>query len=163
MKFKRVYLIGGEAGKDDNTDYVVGYRAENGMYIEIKELVDNTYRWYMVGGKEFGTLKAAKEYCESKAQKAAQDYRIPADVLFHWNCDRMRWERLNRTIFYRGCVLRSVIYHYDCSDPCKIVNHREWRITFPDGHESGFGSVKRGGDLKSLKEYIDFKIKHGEL
>ena len=163
MKFTRVYLIGGEAGKDDDTDYVVGYRAENGMYIEIKELVDNTYRWYMVGGKEFGTLKDAKAYCEAKAQKAAQDYRIPADGLFHWNNERYKWERLNRTIYYRGCVLRSVTHHAERRFPHDNENHKEWYITFPDGHESAFGSVKRGGDLKSLKEYIDFKIKHGEL
>ena len=92
-----------------------------------------------------------------------QDYRIPADGLFHWNAKAYCWERLNRTITYKGCVFRSITYHYDYVDPCKIVNHREWFITFPDGHESSFGSVKRGGSLKALKDYIDFKEKHGEL
>jgi hypothetical protein len=43
------------------------------------------------------------------------------------------------------------------------VNHKEWRITFPDGHEGHFGSVKRGGSLKELKEYIDFKEQYNEL
>lgn len=90
-------------------------------------------------------------------------YYIPADGLFHWNAEMFAWERLNRTLTYKGCVFRSVTYHHDYNDPLQIVNHREWRITFPDGHEGHFGSVKRGGSLKDLKEYIDFKEKYGEL
>ena len=67
MKFTKDYMIGGLKGKDDSTDYIVGYKAENGMYIEIKELIDNTYRWYKVNdGKEFQYLKDAKAYCEKK-------------------------------------------------------------------------------------------------
>lgn len=93
----------------------------------------------------------------------AEAYYIPADGLFHWNAKMFSWERLNRTIKYKGCVLRSVTYHSDYSNPLQIETHREWRITFPDGHEGHFGSVKRGGSLKDLKEYIDFKEKHGEL
>ena len=90
-------------------------------------------------------------------------YRIPADNLFHWNNEMHTWERLNRTIKYKGCVLRSITYHYEHTDPRKIVNHKEWFITFPNGRESSFGSVKRGGDLKSLKDYIDWKEERGEL
>ena len=44
-KFIRVYLIGGESGKADATDYVVGYKASNGKYIEVKELVNGSFRW----------------------------------------------------------------------------------------------------------------------
>ena len=63
IKFRRVYLIGGENGKADPTDYVVGYKASNGKYIEIKELINNAYRWYVVDGKSFETLKQAKSAC----------------------------------------------------------------------------------------------------
>lgn len=93
----------------------------------------------------------------------SEDYYIPADGLFHLNDDLFTWERLNRVVKYKGCVLRSVTYHYDYTDISRRVNHREWRITFPDGHESSFGSIKRGGDLKSLKDYIDLKYRNGEL
>lgn len=91
------------------------------------------------------------------------NYRIPKDGLFHWNERLFQWERLNRTINYKGCVLRSVTYHLDRVNPKDITNHREWFVTFPDGHEAAFGSVKRGGSLAKLKEYIDFMEKHGKL
>jgi hypothetical protein len=94
---------------------------------------------------------------------ANETYYIPADGLFHWNEEFHTWERLNRTINYKGCVLRSVTYHRDWVNPKDCVNHKEWRITFPDGHEGHFGSVKRGGSLKELKEYIDFKEQYNEL
>ena len=63
MTFRRVYLIGGDAGKVDPTDYIVGYRASNGKYIEIKELIDNSFRWYEVDGKSYSTLVQAKAAC----------------------------------------------------------------------------------------------------
>lgn len=63
IKFHRVYLIGGESGKADLTDYVVGYMASNGKYIEIKETIDNSFRWYVVEGKTFETLARAKAAC----------------------------------------------------------------------------------------------------
>ena len=63
MAFKRDYLIGGLNGKADPTDYVVGYQADNGMYIEIRSITGETFRWYRVNGKEFEKLKDAKEYC----------------------------------------------------------------------------------------------------
>ena len=94
----------------------------------------------------------------------ANDYRIPADGLFHWNEKYYIWERLNRTINYKGCVLRSITYHNDNWDPSKNDNHLEWYVTFPDGHEvPGFGSIKRGGSLKRIKEYIDWGIKYGKF
>lgn len=65
MKFKRDYLIGGTNGKNNPSDYVVGYLADNGMYIDIVELINSTFRWYRVGNKSFELLKHAKAYCES--------------------------------------------------------------------------------------------------
>ena len=94
---------------------------------------------------------------------ATETYRIPADGLFHWNAEFYQWERLNRTIKYKGCVLRSITYHHEWINPKDCINHREWYVTFPDGHESSFGSVKRGGSLKDLKDYIDWKEEHGKL
>ena len=92
-----------------------------------------------------------------------ETYYIPADGLYHWNEKFYQWERLNRTINYKGCVLRSITYHREWTNPKDYVNHKEWRITFPDGHEGCFGSVKRGGSLKELKDYIDWKEERGEL
>ena len=63
MKFKKVYMLGGLNGKADPTDYVIGYVAENGAYIEIKELINSSYRWYAVNGHEYNTLKEAKAAC----------------------------------------------------------------------------------------------------
>ena len=62
---KRIYLIGGTNGKADPTDYVIEYE-HNGFRIEIKELVDGSYRWYKVDGHEYNTLKEAREYIERK-------------------------------------------------------------------------------------------------
>lgn len=63
VTFHRVYLVGGESGKADQTDYVVGYKASNGKYIEIRGLVNNSLRWYVVDGVSFDTLKQAKSAC----------------------------------------------------------------------------------------------------
>ena len=92
-----------------------------------------------------------------------QEYYIPKDGLYHWNPDMYAWERLDRVQNYKGCVIRSITYHHDYTDPGKIRNHREYRITFPDGHEGHFGNFKNGGSLKELKEWIDWKERHGEL
>lgn len=93
----------------------------------------------------------------------AHEYYIPKDGLFHWNADMYSWERLDRVQTYKGCTIRSITYHGEHLDPRDNRNHREYRVTFPDGHEGCFGSVKRGGSLKELKEYIDFKEKYNEL
>lgn len=108
-------------------------------------------------------MTAARRKEGQNMARAADDYRIPFDGLFHWNERFFQWERLNRTITYKGCVLRSITYHGEWTDPKDCVNHKEWFVTFPDGHESGFGSVKRGGSLAKLKEYIDFLEKAGRL
>ena len=100
---------------------------------------------------------------KGRANMVTETYRIPADGLFHWNAEMYQWERLNRTIKYKGCVLWSITYHHEWINPKDCINHREWFVTFPDGHESMFGSVKRGGSLKDLKDYIDWKEEHGDL
>ena len=63
MKFKRIYMVGGENGKADPTDYVVGYKAENGKRIEIMSLLNTPGRWYEVNGRHYFTLKDAKAAC----------------------------------------------------------------------------------------------------
>lgn len=100
---------------------------------------------------------------QNMAQAVNDDYRIPFDGLFHWNAKNYTWERLNRTIKYKGCVLRSITYHREWLNPRDIVNHKEWFVTFPDGHESSFGSVKRGGSLKDMRNYIDWLEETGRL
>ena len=87
---------------------------------------------------------------------------IPMDGLFHHNGERHRWERVDSIQEYKGCVIELITHHRDWVLTVP-QNHREYKITFPDGHSSFFGSLKRGGDLKSLKEYIDLKAKHNEL
>ena len=92
-----------------------------------------------------------------------QAYYIPQDGKYHWNKESFQWERLDRVQEYKGCIIRSITYHSEWNDPMKIRNHREYRITFPDGHEGWFGSFKKGGSLKELKDFIDFKEKYGKL
>ena len=60
MKFKRIYMEGGLEGKADNTDYVIGYLAENGKIINIEELINTNYRFYVVDGISYQTLEEAK-------------------------------------------------------------------------------------------------------
>lgn len=76
---------------------------------------------------------------------------------YHWNEDRSRWERVDRVQEYRGHKIETVSWHYDGSwdEP-----HRDYRVTFPSGRETCWGINKRGGNIKSLKEYIDFNIEH---
>ena len=86
----------------------------------------------------------------------------PKDGLFHHNDELYRWERVDSIREYKGCIIELITFHHDWL--LKVPeNHREYKITFPDGHSSFFGSLKRGGDLKSLKDYIDFKAEHNEL
>ena len=65
MTFKRKYLIGGLNGKASSEDFVVGYQADNGKYIDIRFLFGNeSFREYVVDGKTFSTLAEAKAYCQ---------------------------------------------------------------------------------------------------
>lgn len=76
---------------------------------------------------------------------------------YQWNEDRKRWEKVTRVQEYRGHKIETVSWHYDeiWDEP-----HRDYRITFPSGCVSCFHINKRGGNIKSLKEWIDFNIEH---
>ena len=75
---------------------------------------------------------------------------------FHWNEDRHRWERTDRVQKYRGHEITTVTWHYD--NDRYYSTHRDYRITFPSGRVTHFGINKRGGNIKSLKEWIDFNL-----
>lgn len=94
--------------------------------------------------------------------KKTLETTIPNDGLFHHNEELHQWERVDSIREYKGCIIELITYH---SEWMLTVpdNHREYKITFPDGHSAMFGSLKRGGDLKSLKQYIDLKAKYNEL
>lgn len=87
---------------------------------------------------------------------------IPMDGLFHLNEELHRWERVESIREYKGCIIELITHHREWMLTVP-ENHREYKITFPDGHSACFGSLKRGGDLKSLKLYIDLKAKYNEL
>ena len=87
---------------------------------------------------------------------------IPMDGLFHHNEELYRWERVESVREYHGCIIELVTYHAEWT--LKVPeNHREFKVTFPDGHSAFFGSLKRGGYLKSIKMYLDLKAKYNEL
>lgn len=69
ITFKHHWFFGGEK-KDGSNDYVIGYHASNGKYIDIVESFDNCRdRYYKVDGKIFYTLKESKEYCINCGQQ----------------------------------------------------------------------------------------------
>lgn len=86
MKFKRRYLDGGYNGKAHEHDFVTGYLAENGMYIDNEfgfgsdrpvgyKVYLSFDHWRADKFNKFGVecyrLKAAKEYCEKYAETHA--------------------------------------------------------------------------------------------
>lgn len=62
MKYTKVYMFGGTDGKDDPTDYLIGYECENGKYINKRTSAFDAQTWYEVDNILFDTLKEAKEY-----------------------------------------------------------------------------------------------------
>lgn len=82
---------------------------------------------------------------------------------YHWNEKHQQWERIDREQEYRGIRIISITYHWETLDPLNIRNHRMYRLIWPDGHESEFGINKRGGNIKDIKEWLDFKARHNEL
>lgn len=62
MKFQRVYMFGGTSGKDDPTDYIVGYKGENGRYIDKRTSALDSQVWYECEGHFFWTLAEAKAF-----------------------------------------------------------------------------------------------------
>jgi hypothetical protein len=67
ITFKKNYFFGGDR-KDDAHDYVVGYTASNGAYIEAVEYeFTGRIDHYTVNGIPFATLKEAKDYIIANA------------------------------------------------------------------------------------------------
>ena len=80
--------------------------------------------------------------------------------LYRWNETLYQWEKVTRVQEYRGCKIETLSTHDDNSDP---VYHREYRITYPSGRVTQRVINKReGGNIKDIKQYIDFKIKYNE-
>ena len=80
IKFKPIYMSG-ETRKADSADYIDYYRAENGMIIEICEIINSYVRYYKVYLNEedkaahkvlesFTYLNDAKLFCDTWQQTA---------------------------------------------------------------------------------------------
>ena len=81
---------------------------------------------------------------------------------FIYNDEFYVWERIDRTQYYKGIKIETLTYHPDFTEPKNKSNHREYRLTYPNGEKSSFPINKRI-NIKILKDYIDFKIKYGKL
>ena len=68
MKYKRIYLLGREHGKKNEDDFVVGYAAGNGKYIETVFNFDGSIGGYKIDGQFYRHLAEAKSACESEAE-----------------------------------------------------------------------------------------------
>ena len=79
---------------------------------------------------------------------------------FIYNDEMHQYERVDRVQEYKGIVIETITYHRDYIDPRQRRNHREYRLTYPNGETSIFPINKRGGNIEELKSYIDFKEKH---
>lgn len=76
---------------------------------------------------------------------------------YHWHSDYYRWERVDRVQNYRGCEICTISTHDDDHHP--LSYHREYRVTYPSGKTNYWRINKKpGGNIKDLKEWIDFKI-----
>ena len=75
---------------------------------------------------------------------------------YTYNENMYQWERVDRTQVYKGVKIETVCCYMDYYD---APRHRFYRVFWPDGRESHFGINKRGGNIKALKEYIDYKIR----
>ena len=78
---------------------------------------------------------------------------------YHWNEDRFQWERVDRVQEYKGHEIATITYHADWVLTIPD-NHRAYVVTCPSGRQFYYGIDKRGGNIKKLKEYIDFNVKH---
>lgn len=82
---------------------------------------------------------------------------------FVWNEETKDWERVDRVQEYKGVQIKTVTYHWGYIEPLRIRNHRKYVLTYPNGRVAEWGINKRGGNIKELKEYIDFQIKYGRI
>lgn len=76
---------------------------------------------------------------------------------YKWNETLYQWERVERVQEYKGCKIETLSTHNDRDNP---HYSRAYRVTYPSGKVSYWTINKRGGNIKNLKEYIDFKIKY---
>ena len=77
---------------------------------------------------------------------------------YHWNEENYQRERVERVQNYNGHEICTISTHDDNHN--RYSYHREYRITFPSGRVSNWRINKRGGNIKALKEWIDFNIDH---
>ena len=82
---------------------------------------------------------------------------------FIYNDEMHEYVRVDKVQEYKGIKIETLTTHGDYFNTRNIRNHRSYRLTYPDGRTSTFPINKRGGNIKNLKEYIDFKIKYNEL
>lgn len=74
---------------------------------------------------------------------------------FQWNDELCEWQRVERVQMYKGVKIETVTTHADYHN---APRHREYRLTWADGHDGWFPINKRGGNIKDLKHYIDVKL-----
>lgn len=75
---------------------------------------------------------------------------------YHWNEDTHCWERVDHVQEYRGHKIETITWHMDDH----WDRHREYRVTFPSGRVSSWGINKRGGNIRNLKDWIDFNYEN---
>ena len=80
---------------------------------------------------------------------------------YHWNAETYQWERVDRVQTYRGHEIATISTHDDSH--YNRSYHREYRVTTPSGRVSNFRINKRGGNIKNLKEWIDFNIDNNRV
>ena len=79
---------------------------------------------------------------------------------YYYNEEMYRWERIGKVQEYKGVKIETMYSH---GDYFNAPVHREYRVTWPNGRVSYSGINKRGDNITSLKQYIDFKAKYNEL
>lgn len=76
--------------------------------------------------------------------------------LYQWNEEVSQWERVDRTQEFMGCTIQTLSVH---GDYYGAQNHREYKITWPDGHISYHTINKRsGGNIADLRWWIEKKV-----
>lgn len=78
---------------------------------------------------------------------------------FHWNEEREDWERVERVQKYRGHTIVSITWHNDYL-LTRPDYHRGYILISPSGKETYHGINKRGSNIKTLKQWIDYNIEH---
>ena len=72
---------------------------------------------------------------------------------YSYNEEMYQWERVDKVQHYKGYKIETISTHDDSWQS----KHREYRVTAPNNHVSYFGINKRGGNITSLKYWIDTK------